>query len=132
MMRIIAVIGNESHTTSSGWARLSVDGARLTHRDATSKEWQSSFKDKHASWCECVFDVREGALIQWEAGTNSGSRGSSRRRQNLLFVVDPQADILRTEDLGYPCQGYLEGRMRLQVDENKIKADTHQLMKESL
>jgi hypothetical protein len=126
-VRIVAVIGSESHTTSRGWANISVNGSRLNHRDAVSKDWLTNFKDKHASWVECVFEVPNGATVTWEAGANSGSRGSDRRRQNLVFTADAGAGVYESESIGYPASNAkIQGRLRLAQDVNQAKAQAHQ------
>jgi len=130
---IIAVIGNESHTTSSGWAKLTVNGQRLSHREAISKEWLTKFGDKHASWCECIFKVEEGAKVEWQVGANRGSRGSERVRQNLVFVADSSIEPIETEGIGYPAsEAVLRGRLRLVADEDKEAKRNHEALKEAL
>jgi len=130
---IIATIGNESHTTSSGWAKLIVNGQRMTHREAISKEWLTKFGDKHASWCECIFKVEEGAKVEWQAGANSGSRGSERVRQNLVFVADSSIEPIETEGIGYPASdASLSGRLRLVADEDREAKRNHEALKAAL
>jgi len=130
---IIATIGNESHTTSSGWAKITVNGQRLSHREAISKEWLTKFGDKHASWCECIFKVEEGAKVEWQAGANRGSRGSERVRQNLVFIADPAIEPVETESIGYPAsEAVLRGRLRLVADEDKEARRNHEALKEAL
>ena len=130
---IIAVIGNESHTTSSGWAKITVDGQRLSHREAISKEWLTKFGDKHASWCECIFKVEEGAKVEWQAGANRGNRGAERIRQNLVFVADPSVEPIETEGIGYPAsEASLQGRLRLVADEDKEAKRNHESLKAAL
>lgn len=130
-VRIVAVIGSEAHTTSRGWANISVDGSRLGHRDAISKNWLTNFKDKHASWVECVFEVPDRSTITWEAGANSGSRGSDRRRQSLVFTVDSGAEIYESESIGYPAKdAKIRGRLRLTVNQEQESA--HQALLNNL
>jgi len=108
-MNIVTVIGRENHTTSSAWAKIKVDGKQLSHADSISKKWLSEYGDKHASWVECVFDVPNGAHIEWEAGSNTGARGANRTRIHQEFIIDSQADVLEAQSTGYPDM--LKGRL---------------------
>jgi len=133
MITIVAVIGNESHTTSRGWSNLTINGQRVNHRDAISTEWLTKFGDKHASWCECIFRVEEGARVEWQAGANRGSRGSERVRQNLTFIADPSIEPMETEGIGYPAsKAILQGRLRLVTDKHEKAKHNHQALKEIL
>lgn len=126
-MNIKATIGNESHTTSKGWAKLAINGQRVYARNAKSAEWLTDYGDKHASWSECIFEVQPGDKIEWTAGKNSGNRGMNKVRQNFIFEADPSAPLCRTEDLGYPASNAgLEGRLRLIADKDQKKANRHQ------
>ncbi len=132
-MNIVAVIGRESHTTSRGWANVSRNGQKLSHRDAISKEFLTKYGDKHAMWVECIFKVEPGDTITWEAGANAGNRGSERTRQNLTLIVDPDAEIYQTEDIGYPAStASLRGRLRLESDADREQAENHAVLKASL
>lgn len=116
-MNICAVIGTESHTTSSGWSKLSINGKPVTYRDASVKSWISKFGDKHSSWCECYFDVKPGDKITWEAGTNSGNRGANRERIHQIFIADDSLEVVELAPLGYPASdAKLFGRLRLEKD----------------
>ncbi len=129
MVTIMAVIGWERHTTSSGWARLLVDGKRMGTAEAISRRWLPPYKNRHASWCECLFEVPEGATVIWDAGANSGPRGSDRVRQKLLFIVDPNSEIFETEGLGYPAQrAKLRGRLRLKKDLTRVRIRNHEAL----
>lgn len=128
-MNIVAVIGSESHTTSRGWASISVNGQKLSHREAVSKEFKTKYGDKHAVWVECVFKVQPGDTVTWEAGTNSGSRGADRKRQNLTFTVNPDAEVIETEALGYPAsEAVLRGRLVPVADAVADAAADHRQM----
>ena len=129
-MLIEATIGSENHSTSSAWAKLVVDGKRLSYRDADGAKWLTKHGDKHAHWVECFFKVREGAEVSWEAGCNTGPRGVNQQRQKLVFIARPEFEILTTEDLGYPCS--LRGRLRLAADIEAIKAQEHEALREQL
>lgn len=132
-MFISAIIGSESHTTSSGWAKLTVNGKRMSHREALTKEWLTKMGDKHANWVECVFDVQSGQVVEWDAGTNSGNRGANKARLKLRFLADESAETIETEDLGYPAKGaILKGKLRLVEDENESKAELHRMLKEAI
>lgn len=132
-MNVIAVIGNESHTTSRGWAKVSVNGQQVTHHDAISKDFLTKYGDKHAMWVECIFSVEPGDTITWEAGANAGSRGSERTRQNLTLVADPDAEVYETENIGYPASNAaLRGRLRLAGDANREQAANHAALKANL
>lgn len=132
-MNIIAVIGTESHTTSRGWAKVSVNGQQVTHREATSKEFLTKYGDKHAMWVECILKVEPGDTITWEAGANAGSRGSEHTRQNLTLIADPDAEVYETKDIGYPASNAkLRGRLRLESDADQEQATNHAALKASL
>lgn len=132
-MNIVAIIGSESHSTSSGWAKLKINGRPVSYRDAKSKEFLTEFKDKHASWCECVFVVNPGDTISWEAGTNSGNRGANRERLNLEYEADTNCEVIETPDLGYPAKGaILKGRLRPVADRIQDAADAHEAAKKQL
>jgi hypothetical protein len=122
-MNIVAILGNESHTTSRGWSKLSINGKEANWRNAVSKNWLTKWGDKHARWCECVFEVKDGDRITWEAGANSGSRGSDRKRENLILIADSSADIFQNDGVGYDAT--IKGRMRLEKDINKAATDAH-------
>jgi len=109
-MNIVTVIGNESHTTSRAWAKIKMDGKQLSHADSISKKWLTEYGNKHATWVECVFDVRDGAEIEWEAGSNTGARGANRTRIHQEFIADTHADVLEAQSTGYPDM--LKGRLR--------------------
>lgn len=116
-MNICAVIGNEAHTTSSGWSKLSINGKPVTWRNASVKNWLTKFGDKHASWCECYFEVEPGDRIAWEAGTNSGNRGADRTRIHQVFIADEALEVIELTPLGYPASNAkLAGRIRLEAD----------------
>lgn len=129
-MKLVAVIGNETHSTSAAWAKVSVGGRRLSHRDAISKEWLTS--DRHASWAECIFEVPEGAEVVWEAGANHGYRGSERVRQHFVLTADPDAPEWESPALPYPGgAAKLRGRLRLVKDLIAERGEAHQaLMRE--
>lgn len=130
MVKVTAVIGRETHSTSSGWGHLTLNGVRLSHRDAISKQWLTPYGDRHASWCEAVFQVPEGAFIEWDAGANSGSRGQHRRRQHLILRVDSSAPVWESENLGYPCRASLRGRLRVVRDLVAERKAKHEALKE--
>lgn len=116
-MNIQATIGTESHSTSSGWAKLKINGRDVTYRDAFSKNWVSKFGDKHASWCDCFFEVKPGDKIEFVAGTNSGNRGANRDRIHQIFVADESLEVLEIKPLGYPAsEAGISGRLRLEKD----------------
>jgi asparagine synthetase A len=125
-MKILAVIGNESHTTSSGWSKIKINGRSVSFRDASSKVWLSEYKDKHASWCECIFDVKSGDKIEWEAGSNSGYRGANHNRVHQIFVADESAESINLSPLGYPADNAkLSGKLRLVEDKIEGIAAAH-------
>lgn len=116
-MNICAIIGSESHTTSSGWSKLAINGKPVTYRDASVKNWLSKFGNKHSSWCECYFEVKSGDKITWEAGTNSGNRGADKVRIHQIFVADDSLDVVELSPLGYPASdAKLSGRLQLEKD----------------
>lgn len=132
-MKIVAVLGSERHTTSRGWSNLSIDGERVNWRDAISTNWLTDYGDKHAKWCECVFEVEAGAKVHWQAGVNSGPRGIYRKRQNLVFVANPALDIYTSELLGYPAaDAIIRGRLQLITDLEQQAADEHKQLMEEL
>ncbi|MCB0087943.1 MAG: hypothetical protein KDE54_08520 [Caldilineaceae bacterium] len=127
-MYIAAVIGNESHSTSSGWSKISINGKRMSHRDASTKEWITKFGDKHASWCECTFSVVEGDAVAWEAGSNSGPRGREKVRIDLRFTVDSSAQYDESP-LGYPAaNARLAGKLLLLEDTKDSAASAHRAL----
>lgn len=131
--KIVAVLGSESHTTSRGWANLYINGKRVSHRDAISKEWQTKYGDKHASWCECVFTVSDGDEIRWETGANSGSRGSNRTRINQSYTFALDAKVVKIEGPGYPAtNAELHGRLVLKSDAIADTATAHKNLVNSL
>lgn len=89
-MKITAILGDESHTTSAAWSKLTINGKRVYPRDAITKKWL--YYDRHLRWAECVFDVPEGAEIVWQVGVNRGYYGADRTRHQLVFVADPNAE----------------------------------------
>lgn len=132
-MNINAVIGSESHSTSSGWAKLKINGRAVTYRDARTKEFLTKFGDKHAMWVDCTFEVKPGDKISWDAGKNSGNRGSNRERLNLEFIVVESAEIIETPDLGYPAGGaILRGRLYQTADHNAQAAAAHDAARNDL
>jgi hypothetical protein len=132
-IRIVAVIGNESHTTSSGWAKLFINGERASHRDAISKQWLTKYGDRHASWCECVFEITDDTEIRWQAGANSGSRGRNRTRIDKIFRADSTVAPIQIESPGYPAQSAtLRGRLVEVVDAITESAANHEALKNAL
>jgi hypothetical protein len=121
MGTILVTIGNESHTTSRKWANVTVNGKKLTFRDANSTDWQTSFGDKHASWCECSFTVNAGDVIIFEAGHNYGPRACNHDRTNLVLVFDPTVDVREFE----VAAGSLKGRLTLKTDRLKNEQQQH-------
>jgi hypothetical protein len=130
MILIEATIGDESHTTSSGWARLLINGKRVSYKDAKSLKWLTKFGDKHARWAECLFEVKEGARIGWQAGANAGSRGRDKTRQDLVYIAAAASESIATESLGYPCSGQLRGRLQLVSDRLKEQATAHEALRD--
>jgi len=128
-MKIRSIIGSESHTTSCYWASLSMNGSKLTHREAASKEWLSNYGDKHASWCECYFDIPDGATLEWESGSNTGNRGANRTRINRTYRTDASAEVVIVDGCG---QGTLEGRLVLVGDKNAEDSERHESMRDQL
>ena len=128
-MFILAVLGSESHTTSRGWSNLSINGKKVTHRDAHTKEWLTNFGDKHASWCECSFAVKPGDIVVWEAGSNSGNRGANRERVNRKFVVNPDAKFDESP-LPYPAKNVRLAGSLAPVEESN--QNNHQSIKEKI
>ena len=129
MAHFIAVIGTESHTTSSMWTKVSVNGIPQSHRTARSNEFLTKYGDKHASWCECAITAKDGDVIKIEAGSNTGNRGANRSRTNAEYVFDSNAEVVRIEGGG---QGYIEGRFILKGDAIQSKIDQHQSLRETL
>jgi len=117
MANIIATLGNESHTTSSMWASMKINGSSVSFRDAISKEWQSKFGDKHASWCKCAFAVKDGDLVEFEAGSNTGNRGANRDRTNIALRFDSSAEVAEIP----VAAGKLTGRLVLIEDKNSAE-----------
>ena len=129
-MIIKAILGNESHTTSSAYGKLSIKGKQVSYREAKSVEWLTKFGDKHQSWVECLFEVEEGTMLVWEAGSNTGPRGINRRHQMLTLRVEAEAELWKSEDFGYPCR--LTGRLVVVEDHLKQKTATHDALKAQL
>lgn len=130
---IIAILGNESHTTSSGWAKLEINGKRVSYRDATSSKWLTEYGDKHSSWVECVFQVKEGDKLVWDAGSNHGQRGSIRERQNLTLIARADADVWENETMGGPGrEATLKGRLVMMDNPIQNDTDRHARLVESL
>lgn len=126
-MNILAIIGTEAHTTSSGWSRIKINGRLVSYRDAVSEQWLSKYGDKHASWCECVFTVAPGDKVEWEAGTNSGYRGADHARINRVFVADDNAQKIELAPLGYPAtSAKLAGTLRLVEDRIEYAESAHE------
>lgn len=124
-MNILCVIGSESHTTSSGWSKLCVNGKQVAWRDAKTKKWVSQFGDKHASWCECTFAAQEGDLLTWEAGSNSGNRGKDQERIHKVYKFDPNVEIVDLAPLPYPAKhAHLMGRLVL-VEDKLLQPSDH-------
>lgn len=130
---IVAVIGSETHTTSSGWGKLEINGKRVSYRDATSSKWLTEYGDKHASWVECVFQVKEGDKLVWDAGSNHGNRGAIRERQKYTLIAREAADVWENETMGGPGrQATLKGRLVMMDNANQNEADRHARLIESL
>lgn|SRR5262245_40525893 len=126
-MNIRAILGNEHHTTSSGWGKLSINGIRKSYREAVSHKFLTPYGDRHAMWVECVFQVKPEDLVRWEAGANYGSRGSQRARQDLSYRVASDAAVIQTPELPYPAQdALLEGRLVLIGDRGEETAAIHE------
>jgi len=130
MGRLLATIGNESHTTSSYWMKVSVNGKAMRHGDAISKRWISKYGDKHASWCECVFEVNDGDTVSINAGSNTGNRGANRDRQMDEFVFDSTLEPVEVATTG--GLGSVVGRLRLKVDALAEAAKAHHDLAEEL
>lgn len=132
-IRICAVLGNESHSTSKGWSKLTVNGVKVTWRDAAAKEWKTKPGDKHATWCECIFEVNDGTRIEWEAAANQGPNGREKTRINQSFIADSGAPVFSTASPGYPARdAILSGRLRLESDQNAENKANFQSLKENL
>jgi len=128
MSKIIAVLGSESHTTSRFWAKLSINDKPVTFRDAVSKEWQTNFGDKHAAWCECVFAVKDGDIVTFEAGSNTGNRGANRDRTNITLRFDSSVEVA---DIPVAA-GKLTGRLVEICDKNADETAAHESAKSDL
>ena len=126
--RIMATIGWEQHTTSRKWAHISVNGKKLTHRDARTSEWKTKSADQHASWVECSFAVEAGDHVGFEAGHNYGARGAEHDRTNIVLIFDPEAEVRDVEVVA----GSLRGRLILQTDALADARNSHQAAMEDL
>lgn len=98
-LTLTALIGNESHTTSSSWAKVSINGRRMTHQDAFDKTWLTEYGDKHSSWSICQFALEPGDTVEWESGSNTGPRGRNRLRQKQRFVVSAEAKPVTVDNI---------------------------------
>jgi hypothetical protein len=133
MIHIEAVIGRESHTTSLGWATLTVNDRQVSYKDAISHKFLTTYGDRHAMWVDCVFAVAAGAVLRWKAGVNTGNRGAIRRRQDLIFRASPDAEVMETEELGYPAkEAVLRGRLVPSGDMLQDAAETHEALRRRL
>ena len=125
-MNILAVIGNESHTTSSAWSKMAINGNPTGWGDAVSKRWLTDYGDKHSRWCECLFQVNDGDTITIDAGANSGSRGVNRVRVQRTYRFEANAAVIQIQLPSlYGVQPYIEGRLVLVSDAYADAAQAH-------
>jgi len=121
-MKIKATIGSESHTTSGKWLKIKINGKPVSHWEAMSREFQTAYGDKHATWCDCFFEVGDGDIVCVDAGHNYGPRACNRDRTNLKLRVD-----LSIEPVEIPVvAGSLTGRLVVVEDAAQKAASTHQ------
>ena len=128
MASILAVLGNESHTTSSRSAALKINAKPMTYQGALSKNWQSKFGDKHARWCECVFSVKDGDIIEFEAAHNYGPRACNQDRTNITLRFDSNVDVVDVP----VAAGKLTGRLVIIADQNAADSAAHEAAKANL
>jgi len=128
MSNIVAVLGNESHTTSSKSAALKINGTPMTYQSAISKDWQTKFGDKHARWCECTFSVKEGDIIEFEAAHNYGPRACNHDRTNITLRFDSSVDVVDVP----VAAGKLTGRLVIIADQNAAASAAHEAAKANL
>lgn len=121
-MKIVALLGSESHTTSSKSASMTINGKPATYRSALSSDWQTKFGDKHAKWCECVFEVNDGDVIEFKAAHNYGPRACNRDRTDIELRFDLSVDVV---DIGVVA-GSLKGRLVLVSDRLAAAASAHE------
>jgi hypothetical protein len=112
-MKIIATLGNESHTSSMSRVYAKIGSEYLGYRQAKAQERLQH--DKHHSWDRFEFDLPESTVIELTVKGQDGNRGANQYRYIARLRVDSTADVIEVREYAGPAgdRPWLKGRLSL-------------------
>lgn len=129
-MKIIAIVGSESHTSSYASARLETpikdpkDGK--TYWQQTPQAWKRGMKKDedrsrlNANWWLLELEVPEGAILRYTVKGGRGAHGADKSGSVLEFRVSESAEVIEAAPDAALVDGFIKGRMiRLQSPPKK-------------
>ena len=106
--QFLAVVGSESHSTSSGSASVLRNGVQTKWKSCTP----CAGNDKHCRYFEGLFAVNDGDIITYKARANRGNKGAEKHEFHRSYRFDHTLEVIEIKpDVGYPCEpALLTGR----------------------